>query len=101
MADDPAIEAVPIRSRCNLNTIHYLDLIVVPIRFARLLVGVSKSPLVMDSLVQAVLSGNIFIQTQGFQKVIELCFGVRFEPSLLSLLSSKKFHESVLEGSSP
>ena len=26
---------------------------------------------------------------------------VRFEPSLLSLLSSKKFHESVLEGSSP
>ena len=68
MADDPAIEAVPIRSRCNLNTFHDLDLIVVPIRFARLLVGVSKSPLVMDSLVQTILSGNIFIQTQRFQQ---------------------------------
>ena len=53
----------------------YLNLIIVPIRFARLLVGVSKSPLVMDSLVQTVLSGNIFIQTQSFQKVIELCSG--------------------------
>ena len=29
----------------------------------------------MDSLVQTVLSGNIFIQTQSFQKVIELCSG--------------------------
>jgi len=57
------MKAVPSRSRCNLYTIHYLDLIVVPIRFARLLVGVSKSPLVMDSLVQTILSGNVFIKT--------------------------------------
>jgi len=101
LADDPAKEAVPIGSRCNLNAIHYLDLIIVPIRFARFLVRVSKSPLVMDGLVQTVLSGNIFIQTQCFQKVVKLCFGVRFEPGLRCLLSSKKFHESVWKATAP
>ena len=55
----------------------------------------------MDGLIQAVLSGNIFIQTQCLQKVIELCIGVRFKPGLLCLLSSKEFHESELQRNSP
>ena len=55
----------------------------------------------MDGLVQTVLSGNIFIQTQCFQKVVKLCFGVWFEPDLRCLLSSKKFHESVWKATAP
>ena len=83
MAHDPAKEAVPIRSRCNLNAIHYLDLIIVPIRFARFLVGISKTPLVMDSLIQVILSRNIFIGPVlpiGVEKAP--CTDLRSDPTL-------------------
>ena len=62
MADDPSIEAVPHRSRRHLNPIHDLYVIVVPIRFTRLLMGVSKPPLVMNRLIQAILSGNVLLE---------------------------------------
>ena len=67
----PAVEVVPLGPWRHLYAIRELD-IIMSIGRRRLLVGITKPPVLMDRKIQPILSGDVFIMFQSVQKFTEL-----------------------------
>ena len=64
----------------HLYAIRELDVFIMSIGHRRLLVGITKPPVVMDRKIQPIFSGDVFIMFQSVQKFTELYCRIRLGP---------------------